>query len=88
MSQKMLFIIVWKVAGLFVRPKNMTCGSKSPQFVWKVAFHSSLLQIQTLLKPQWTSSLVKYFVPWSCVISSEMSRIGYQFLIVTAFKAR
>ena len=26
-------IIIWKVAGLFVSPKNMTRGSKRPQFL-------------------------------------------------------
>ena len=88
MSQKMSFIIIWKVAGQFVKPNNMTCGSKSPQFVRKAAFHSSLLQIQILLKPQQTSSLVKYFVPQSCMISLEMSGIGCWFLIATAFKAQ
>ena len=29
-SLKMSFIIVWKVAQLLVRPKNMTRGSKRP----------------------------------------------------------
>jgi len=31
------FIMVWKVAGLLVRPKNMTKGSNSPRFVWNAA---------------------------------------------------
>src|SRR5882724_9933850 len=51
-SLKMSFIIVWNVAGLFVRLKNMTRGSKRPQFVQKAAFHSSPSLIQTLLYPQ------------------------------------
>src|SRR6266481_6760164 len=40
-SLKMSFIMVWNVAGLLVSPKYMTRGLKSPQFVWKAAFHSS-----------------------------------------------
>jgi hypothetical protein len=32
--------MVWKVAGLLVRPKYMTRGSKRLQFVWNTAFHS------------------------------------------------
>ena len=65
-------VIVWKVAGLLVNPKNMTRGSKSPQFVWKAAFHLSPSFMWTLLKPQQTSSLVKYLAPWSLLTSLEM----------------
>jgi len=32
-SLKMSFIIVWKVDGQFVRPKNITRGSNNPQLV-------------------------------------------------------
>jgi len=53
-------IIVWKVAGLFVRPKNMTRGSYKPWLVQKVAFHLSPSFIQMLLKPHRTSNFVKY----------------------------
>ncbi|KAF8529937.1 hypothetical protein JB92DRAFT_2858824 [Gautieria morchelliformis] len=49
---KMSFIIVWKVAGLFVSPKNMTRGSYRPLFVRKAAFHSSPSFMRTLLYPQ------------------------------------
>ena len=52
--------MVWKVAGLLVIPKNITRGSNRPQLVWKAIFYLSLGLIQMLLKPQWTSSLVKY----------------------------
>jgi hypothetical protein len=58
-SWKMLFIIVWKVAGEFVRLKYITKGSKSPRFIWNTAFHSSPSRIQTLLKPHWTLSFMK-----------------------------
>src|SRR5467141_1305052 len=60
-SRKMSFITVWNVAGLLVRPKNMTRGSNRPQFVRKAAFHSSPSLILTLLYPHRTSNLVKYF---------------------------
>src|SRR5882724_8194155 len=40
-SLKKSSIIVWKVAGLFIKPKNITRGSKSPQFSQKAAFHLS-----------------------------------------------
>ena len=39
---EMLFIMVWNVARLLVRLKNMTSGSNGPQFVWNAAFHLSL----------------------------------------------
>ena len=44
-SQKMLFIIVWKVAELLVIPKNITKGSKSLQFIQRVYTESCLLLI-------------------------------------------
>ena len=37
----MLFIMVWKVAGLLVIPKNITKGLNMPQLVWKAIFHLS-----------------------------------------------
>src|ERR1700742_2558604 len=43
------FIIVWKVAGLLHRPKNITSGSKRPRLVRNAAFHSSPSRIRTLL---------------------------------------
>ena len=48
---KMLFIIVWKVAGELVNPKNITSGSNNPQFVLNAAFHSSPSLIRILLYP-------------------------------------
>src|SRR5882724_7607014 len=58
-SLKMLFIIIWKVARLLVKPKNMTRGSNKPLFIQNVAFHSSPSLIHMLLQPQWTSNLGK-----------------------------
>ncbi|KAI0261693.1 hypothetical protein BGY98DRAFT_929414, partial [Russula aff. rugulosa BPL654] len=55
---KMVFIIIWNVAGEFVSPKNMTVGSNSPSGVRKAAFHSSPGLIRILLYPQRTSNLV------------------------------
>jgi len=46
---KRSFIIVCNVAGLFVKLKNITRGSKRPQFMQKAAFHSSPSLIHTLL---------------------------------------
>ena len=85
-SQKMSFIIVWKVAGLLVSLKNMTSSSKSPQLVQKTTFHSSPSEMCTLLYPHWTSNLVKYLVSQSWFMSSEMRGIGYWFLMVMAVR--
>jgi hypothetical protein len=57
-SKKSVFIIVWKVAGKFVSPKNMTVGSNSPSFVMKAAFYWSLSLILTLLYPHCMLNLV------------------------------
>src|SRR6266446_5957358 len=57
--RKMVFIIIWKVAGEFVRPKNMTVGLNNPSGVRKAAFHSSPSLIQMLLYPHRTSTFVK-----------------------------
>ena len=48
-SQKMSFIIVWKVAELLVIPKNIMRGSKRPLLVQKAAFYSFPDLIQILL---------------------------------------
>ena len=73
-SQKILFIIIWKVAGLLVIPKNITRGSNRLQLVQKAVFYLSLGLIYILLNPHWTSSLVKYLAPHSCKTSSEIKR--------------
>src|SRR5229473_2673968 len=57
--RKIIFIIIWKVAGELVSPKNMTVGSKSPSGVRNAAFHSSPSLMRTLLYPQHISNLVK-----------------------------
>jgi len=77
-----------EIAGLLVIPKNIMRGSKRPRLVQKAAFHSSSGLMHTLLNPHRTSSFVKYLVPWSWEISSEMRERGYLFLIITAFSMR
>src|SRR5258708_2455247 len=54
-------------------PKNMTSGSKSPQFVEKAAFHSSPLG-WTLLKPQQRSRVVNHST--SCNLVSMLETNG------------
>ena len=84
----MLFIMVWKVAGLLVIPKNITKGLNRSQLVRKAAFHSSPGLMQTLLKPQRMSSLVKYLAPRSWDMSLEISGKGYLFLTVMELSAQ
>jgi len=50
-SLKLLFIMIWNAARLFVRLKNITRGLNSPKFIQKAAFHSSPSLIHTLLYP-------------------------------------
>ena len=71
---RMLFIMVWKVVGELHSPKNMTSGSKSPQFVEKAAFHSSPSLRQTLLKPQQRSKVVNHSA--SCNLVSMLETNG------------
>ena len=84
----MSFIMVWKVAELLVIPKNIIKGSNRPRLVQKAAFHLSLGLMKTLLKPQRTSSLVKYLVPRSWDTSLEISGRGYLFLTIMELSAR
>ena len=58
----MLFIMVWKVASKFVRPKNMTTGSYNPICVINAAFHSFPFLILMLLYPHLRSILVNTFL--------------------------
>src|SRR5712671_3197198 len=75
-SLNIAFIMAWKVAGEFVRPKNMTIGSYSPSLVMKAAFHSSPALIRTLLYPQRTSNLVNSAFPLTRLISWGMRGSG------------
>ena len=84
----MLFIMVWKVARLLVIPKNITKGLNIPRLVRKATFHLSLGLMQTLLKSQRTSSLVKYLAPQNWNMSLEISGRGYLFLTIMELSAR
>src|SRR5260221_14288093 len=72
-GRKMVFIIVWKVAGEFVNPKNITKGSNNPSGVRKAAFHSSPSLIRMLLYPHRTSNLVNRVHPASRSITWGIS---------------
>src|SRR5882724_7737887 len=65
-SLKRSLIIIWKVVELLVKPKNITRGSKRPQFILKAAFYSSPSLIHTLLYPQWTTNFMKYLALACC----------------------
>jgi len=47
--QNRVFIMVWKVAGELVRPKNITVDSNSSSLVVKAAFHLCPFFILTAL---------------------------------------
>ncbi len=72
-GQRMLFIIVWKVAGELHSPKDMMSGSKSPWFMEKATFHSSPSLSQTLLKPQQRSRVVNHSTSHNLVSTLETS---------------
>ena len=68
-----------------VIPKNIIRGSKRPQLVQKAAFYSSLGLMHILLKPQQTSSFMKYLAPRSWKTSLKIRGKGYLFLTVMVF---
>ena len=78
----MEFIIVWKVAGKLVSPKNITVSSNRPSFVMMAAFHSSPSLICTLLYPQRMLNLVYREHPLSWLMSLGIRGSGYVFRIV------
>src|SRR6266481_3530507 len=73
---RMSFIMVWKVVGELHSLKNMTSGSKGPQFMEKAAFHLSPSLRQTLLKPQWRSRVVNHSTSHNLVSMSETNGSG------------
>ena len=81
-SSNIAFVIIWKVAGELVRPKNMTRGSNNPLFVTKAAFHSSPSLIRKLLYPHLTSNLVKSVLPLVQLMSWGISGRVYLLRIV------
>ena len=58
---KIAFIIIWKVAGELVSPKNMTVGSNSPWLVMNAALCSLPSLMRMLLYPHLMSTLVNFF---------------------------
>jgi hypothetical protein len=64
-SMNIEFIIVWKVAGELVSPKNIMVGLNNPLLVMKATFHSSPSLIRMLLYPHRMSNLVYRELPLS-----------------------
>ena len=85
---KIVFIIIWKVAGEFVSPKNITVSSNSPSGVKKAAFHSSPGLIQMLLYPHWMSNFVNRMHPASWSTTEGMSGDTFRFLLVHLLRGR
>jgi len=84
-SQNIVFIMVWKVAGELVRPKNMTVGSYNPLLVMKAAFYRSFGLISTSLYPHSMLKPMNSMQSRNQSISDGMSGSGYRFLIVQEF---
>src|SRR6266850_3891472 len=61
--RKMVFIIIWNVAGELVSPKNITVGSNRPSCVRNAAFHLSPSLMRILLYPQRISNFVNRVQP-------------------------
>ena len=81
-SLKIVFIIIWNVAGELVSPKNITVGSNSPLGVRKAAFHSSPGLILMLLYPQQTSTLVNNVHPANQLITNGIRGDTFLFRLV------
>ena len=87
-QQKMVFIIIWKVAGEFVNPKNITVSLKSPSGVRKAAFHSSPSLMRMLLYPHQMSNLVNREHPASLSTTEGISGDTLRFFFVHLFNGR
>src|SRR5258708_37491891 len=83
--RNIVFIIIWKVAGELVSPKNMTVGSKSPSGVKNAAFDSSPGLIRILLYPHLMSNFVKSVHPLRWSIVWGMRGETLRFLLVHLF---
>src|SRR5580692_11614778 len=83
---KIVFIIIWKVAGELVRPKNMTVGLNNPSGVRNAAFHLSPLQIRMLLYPQRMSNFVNKVHPLNRSIICGMRGEMFLFCLVHLFR--
>jgi len=81
-SRKIVFIIIWKVAGELVNLKNITVGSNSPLLVMKATFHSSPRHMWTLLYPQRMLNFVNNARARALLISWGINGSGYVFRTV------
>src|SRR6266566_10006616 len=64
-GQSSLFIILWKVAGAFLRPKFITMGSYCPNGVLNAPLCWSPSFIRMLWYPHLMLNLVNRVFPWS-----------------------
>src|SRR6267142_6521568 len=80
--RKIWFIIIWKVAGELVKPKNITNGSNNPSGVRKAAFHSSPSLIRMLLYPHHMSNFVNRVHPvnWSTTCGINKDTLWFFFV--------
>ena len=72
----MLFIMLWKVAGVLEKPKYIIVVSKRPRLVINAVFYSSSCLMQTLLYLHLKSILVKIETLLSDSIKSAILGIG------------
>src|SRR6266478_3679910 len=83
---KMVFIIIWNVAGELVSPKNIMVGLNRPSGVRKVAFHSSPSLILMLLYPHLTATFVNRVQPlrrsMTCGISGDTFWLHFVHLLM------
>ena len=83
--QKIVFIIIWNIAGELVRPKNMTVGSNNPSWVRNAAFPLSPSLIQMLLYPQQMSTIINLVHPLRWSITWGMRGDMFLFFFVHLF---
>ena len=75
-SYRILFIIVWNIAGEFISPKNITIGLNNSFNIVNAAFHLSLSFIYILLYPYYKSNLINTsFVPIFFTMSKINSKV-------------
>ena len=83
---RILFIIVWNIAGKFISPKNITIGLNNSSNIVNATFYLSSSFIYTLLYPYHKSNLINTsFVPIFFLISKINSK-EYLFLIFHLFR--
>src|SRR6266566_7192681 len=83
-----LFIILWKVAGAFLRLKFITIGSYCPSDVLNTPLNWSPSRIRMLWYPHQISNLVNRVFPWSFSISGAISGSGDVSGMVQVFNVR